>query len=193
MGSIIGLMASVVSIALYLALIVIIFVSFFLFLLYNFEGHLKWYHRIVGVIFAVTCMYGLFSCTASMKKVDCYRIEETQELRAIRLRASEEGSMFLAIGSWEEQFHYIYYVDSPSGTILQKLKAINGGVFVKEIVVGQPRLVIEQDQKSVLSWFQQGFGTYCENGQGTTYTFYVPPGSIQRTYDLDVALQTGGN
>lgn len=137
------------------------------------------------------------------KTVTTYFAPHHIKIAALNLGGSASGSFFLGSGEIDQHAKYYYMEDTPKGYQLQSTDA-DQSTYIKEIQSGDtPHLDItdvhektEFTEPEVAFWFDPSaifFQSMTDNllPDSQMYTFYVPKGSVDQNYKVD--LQNIGN
>lgn len=151
-------------------------------------------------ITAIALCVGINSPT---KTVTTYGATQHIKIAALNLGGAASGSFFLGSGEVNQHPEYYYMEETPKGYQLQSTDA-DQSTYIKEIQSGDtPHLDItdvhektEFTEPEVAFWFdpstifvQSMTDNLLQDGQ--MYTFYVPKGSVDQNYKVD--LQNIGN
>lgn len=111
-------------------------------------------------------------------------VEDTNvELVATSTTAGTEGSFFLIAGTIDQEFYYLYYWKDGSGGIhFDKIKMDRA--IVHEVNDTVPRLVVTHDVKTHEAPFNALLMDV--NALFPVYHFYVPVGSVSKTFDMSL-------
>lgn len=158
----------------------------------------------LGVVIFAAQLAVCLVVNSPTKEVKTYAMPQRENIEALSLNESTEGSFFLGCGTVNQEAIYYYMQDTENGFKLQSVDA--DSAYIKELDNNEaPYLQIDTftdswiaTQPTTLFWYDPLYllfgaapGKSFVSGPSeafrgnTTYTFYVPKGSIKQNYNFD--------
>lgn len=109
-----------------------------------------------------------------------YRDVGTRNLAALKDNPATSGAFFLGSGYVDEDQKYFAIVETDKGLQMQSFDM--GEAYIHERP-GQPKVVTREPKPT---GFYCKYVAYCEAEAGNEYHFYIPPGSVDQSFKINM-------